>query len=125
MSYADPQSITVGANTYSLPRISTGPGQRSSYEFHDATEKITLTASHLLGKRTRRVLRLDHLYFAQTDAYTDLTKDIGGSIYTVFDFPTSTGPYIASYVKELWDGFDAACNASSDALIVKLLNGES
>lgn len=124
MSYADPQSITINAVPFTLPQIHLKDGQ-PAYRFEDVDNKITLTASHLYGKRTRRVLRLDHLTKSQLDSYTSTYQDIGGSIYTVFDFPATGSVYSPSMIKTLWDGYDAFLNASSDAAIVKLLNGES
>jgi len=125
MSYADPLSITIGAATYSLPRTSVGDN-KSVYTATDVDNKITLTASHQYGKRTRRVLRLDHLTFHQADSYLPSNyADVGGSIYTVFDFPSNHVLYGAASVKAIWDGYDALLNASSDVLVTKLLGGES
>lgn len=127
MSYADPQSITIGANTYSLPRLSVGDN-RSVYGLNDTSTltKIALTASHQYGKRTRRVLRLDHTTVAAEDTYDpSINRDASASIYTVFDIPSWSANYGTVELKAIWDGYDALLNASSDVLITKLLGGES
>lgn len=127
MSYADPQSITIGATTYSLPRTSVGEN-RSVYGLTDVATltKIALTASHQYGKRTRRVLRLDHTSIAAEDTYDpSINKDVGCSIYTVFDIPGWSAAYDSTSLKAIWDGYDALLNASSDVVITKLLGGES
>jgi hypothetical protein len=57
MAFADPQSVTISAVTSSLPRVSTGQG---TSEYLSADGLIKLSASNAYGRRTRRVLRLDH-----------------------------------------------------------------
>jgi len=122
VSYADPQTITIDAVTSSLPRVSVGEN-RSSYRSNDGL--ITLSASHQYGKRTRRVLRVDVSSLAVSDAYTGLGKDESMSIYLVADLPRYSETFDPTYVKKVFDGFNTQLHASSDALITKLLGGES
>lgn len=134
MSYADPQSITIGANTVSLPKIEGPSGGKSVYQGNHIDSgsviyEARLTASHQIGKRVRRVIRLDITEPSVADLYlANVSAPQGMSIYTVFDiprWPSGETFYDAASQKAVWDGYDALLNASSDVLITKLLNGES
>lgn len=57
MAFADPQTITISAVTTPLPRTETGVG---SSKYQSADGLIDLSASSAYGRRTRRVLRVDH-----------------------------------------------------------------
>jgi len=121
MSYADPQSITIDAETVSLPRVSQA-GQTAKYR--SANGAFTLTVSHQEGKRKRSVVRLDSTQFGVADPYTGLSVDQSASMYLVIDRPKGDAFNPASLL-EHWVGFDALLNASSDAAITKLIAGES
>lgn len=131
MSYADPQSITIGADTTSLPKIEGPSNGKSVYQGFCASEgyEARLTASHQYGKRIRRVIRLDITEPVISDLYlTNVKGPQGMSIYTVFDLPRYAGVGVMDSPadqKAIWDGYDALLNASSDVLITKLLAGES
>jgi hypothetical protein len=124
MSYSDPQSVTFAAplpvGAVSLPRTSSGLNG-STYSSADGLTK--LTASSQYGKRTRRLLRLDYSKIS-ADVFLPATNvQKGMSVYMVFDLPPvgfSNAEALAAYV-----GFKGAFTASSDALVSKLLGGES
>jgi hypothetical protein len=120
MSFADPQSITISAVTTSLPRVSVGDN-KSKYQSADGL--IALTGSSIYGNRTRRVLRVDHSKWITSPFTSTTNQEVGMSVYTVFDIP-SLG-YTPADCKAVFDGFNTAIHASSDALITKLLGGES
>jgi hypothetical protein len=123
MSFSDPQSVTYPAPisaTVSLPRVSTGDG-KSIYQSADGLTK--LTASNLYSKRTRRLLRLDYTKIS-ADVFlpaTNVQKNMAA--YLVFDLPT-TG-FTNAEELAVYSALKGAMTASTDALINKLLGGES
>jgi hypothetical protein len=120
MSFADPQSITIGATTSSLPRVSVG---RYSSDYQSADGLITLRASSSLGNRTRRVIRVDHKKLAADVFQPDRQVERSMSCYLVFDLP-AVG-YTNAEALEVYTGFKTLITANTDGLITKLLGGES
>jgi hypothetical protein len=120
VSFTDPQSVTISGTAISLPRVSTGNGQ-SSYQSADGL--VTLSASSTYGKRTRRVLRLDHSKITSDPFIPAQNTKVSMSNYVVFDIPVAG--YTNADAIAVYAGFKAAFTASSDALISKLLGGES
>jgi len=119
MAYSDPQSVTISGTAISLPRVSTGKNE-STYQSADGLVK--LSAQHAYGRRTRRVLRLDHSKIA-ADPFTAENALFSMSNYIVFDVPPSG--YTNTEALAVYSGFKTAFTATSDALITKLLGGES
>jgi hypothetical protein len=120
MAFTDPQSVTISGVATSLPRVSTGKGE-SSYSSSDGL--ITLSASSTYGRRTRRVLRLDHAKISADVFVPANNVKQSMSNYIVFDTPVAG--YTNAEALAVYAGFKAAFTASSDALITKLLGGES
>lgn len=120
MSLADPQSITIGATTKSLPRTNVG---NNSSEYTSADGLTKLTASSAYGKRNRRVVRVDHSKIAADVFIPDTNVAQSMSCYLVFDLP-KVG-FTNAEALEVYDGFRDVIAASSDAIITKLLGGES
>ncbi len=117
---ADPQSITIGGATSSLPRTSSGEN-KGTFTSNDGT--VIENVSHTYGKRTRRLFRLDTSKVAPDPliSSTNIIHSMG--VYLVVDTP-KTG-YTVAEQKQVLDGFIAQLNASSGALITKLLGGEN
>lgn len=120
MAFTDPQSITISGTPISLPRVSTGNGT-SSYQSADGL--VTLSASSQYGKRTRRVLRIDHNKITADPFISTQNVKVGMSNYLVFDLPPAG--YNNTDALAVYAGFKALFTATSDALITKLLGGES
>lgn len=120
MAFSDPQSITISGTAISLPRTSTGSGT-SSYQSADGL--VTLTASHAYGKRTRRVLRVDHSKLTADPFIPAQNTKVSMSNFIVFDLPPAG--YSNADAQAVYNGFKTLFTASTDALIVKLLGGES
>lgn len=118
--FSDPQSVTVNAVAQSMPRISTGINT-STYQKDDASYK--LTASHVYGKRTRRVIRLDAQKVAADPLISAQNIRYNMACYVVVDLPV-TG-YTLAEAKLIVDGLLAYLTASSGAQVTKLLGGES
>lgn len=119
MALTDPQSITISGTPHSLPRTNTGDG-KSTYA--NADDTVSLTVSHVRGRRNRRMARVDHRKIA-ADPLTAENVEFSMSTYMVVDVPR-TG-YTVVEAKAIVDGFITALNASSGALITKILGGES
>lgn len=81
---SDPQSVTIGTTPVSLPRVSVGD-RKATYESADGSK--TLNISHVNGKRSRSVVRLDDSKMASDPANPSINKQVGASVYTVVDAP--------------------------------------
>lgn len=120
MSFTDPQGVTITGVTTALPRTSVGQ-DRTFYTSSDGL--ITLKAEHSYGRRTRRVLRLDHSKISADPFIPTTNSKVSMSTYIVFDLPPVG--YDLAGAQAVYTGFKTAFTASSDALITKLLGGES
>jgi hypothetical protein len=122
MALTDPQAITIApASALSLPRV--GVGQyKSDYQSADGLVKLSL--AHTYGRRTRRVMRVDHSKIAPDPFRPAENTKVSMSLYMVFDVPT-IGAYTAAELLAIYTGFKTLYTASSDALVTKLLGGES
>lgn len=83
--FADPQSVTINATPYSLPRTGIGEGN-ATYQSADGT--VSMRISHRANKgRTRRMVRLDQTIIA-ADPLTAEQQYQSGGVYVVIDEPT-------------------------------------
>lgn len=120
MAFSDPQSVTISGTAISLPRVTSGNNE-SQYLSSDGLVK--LTASSAYGRRTRRVLRLDHSKIAPDVFIPSSNVKVSMSNYIVFDVPIAG--YTNAEALAVYAGFKGAFTATSDALITKLLGGEN
>jgi hypothetical protein len=120
MAFTDPLSITISAVTTPLPRISTMEDE-SIYQSSDGL--IQVQASHDSGKRYRHLLRVNHSKLAPDPFRPTENVKVSMSHYIVFDVPVAG--YSAAEQIAVYTGFKTMYSASSDALINKLLGGES
>lgn len=82
--FTDPQSVTINAVPFSMPRIST---QGSSAVYQTADETLKMTISHQDVKdRTRRMVRLDKRVVA-ADPLTAENEYKTAAVYIVIDQP--------------------------------------
>ncbi len=129
--FTDPLSLTPGAafdaGAVSLPRVSQ-QGSVSVYQAGPLTvaagSLLRVTASHQYGKRTRRVLRCDYSDNAGSTLITGTTTPRSMSCYVVFDVP-SAGQFSATDQLSLFNGLKGTWSATTDALMKKVLGGES
>lgn len=120
MSFTDPQTVTISGATTPLPKVN---NLVNGSEYLSADGLIKLSANSAYGKRTRRLLRLDHSKIAVDPLAPSLNAVQSMSVYIVVDTPKwgyTNAEALAVYV-----GLKTQMSASSDALIVKLLGGES
>lgn len=120
MAFTDPQSITISGTTTTLPRVSSGEG-KSKYTSSDGL--ISLVASTAYGRRQRHVLRLDHSKIAIDPLAPAMNAKVSASVYLVIDEPDMG--YDNTELMALYAGFKTLITASSDALVSKVLGGES
>lgn len=120
MSLTDPQSITISGVTTPLPRIAVGDDM-SEYQSGDAL--IRLLASHQYGKRQRRLIRIDTSKISADPYKPAENVKVSMSNQLIFDLPPAG--YTPTEALAVWVGFKTLLTASSDAVIVKLLGGES
>lgn len=116
----DPQSITISGNAISLPRVSTG---QDNSKYSSADGLVDLALSNAYGRRTRRVLRVDHEKVTADPFIPAQNRQESMSCYMVFDLPLVG--YTAAEAKAVYVGLNTLYTASSHALIDKLLGGES
>jgi len=120
LSFTDPQSITVNAVTSPLPRTETD-GDSAKYTSADGL--LQLSASHQYGRRTRRMLRIDQSKLAPDPFKPVENVKLSMGIYIVFDLPNAG--FSNTEAMYLYTGFKTLYTGTSDALINKLLGGES
>jgi len=122
MAFADPQSITISAVPISLPRTFS-EGSESAYTSGDGLVKLSVNHSLVKQGRARRLLRIDHSKMT-TDPFKPAENvRVSMATYLVFDIPPAG--YSTADVMAVYTGFKSMFSASSDALITKLLGGES
>lgn len=120
MSFADPQSIKIGATTTSLPRVSTGDFA-SEYASEDGL--ISLKASTVNNRRKRQVVRLDLTKITSDPFIPANNTEVGMSAYLVVDRPPAG--YTNAQALEAVKGFIERLNATEETLIKKLLASET
>lgn len=116
----DPQSITINAVPYTLPRISSEPNKGT---YQDATGAVQERIAHSNGRRIRRAIQLQHKKIAPDPFVPAQNVNFSTTISVVFDIPV-TG-YTATELKQIWDGLAAQLAASSGAMVTKVLGGEN
>jgi len=120
VAFSDPLSVTISAVTSPLPRVST-EGDETTYQSADGL--IQVQASHDSGKRYRHLLRINHSKLAPDPFRPAENVKVSMSNYIVFDVPVAG--YTATEQLAVYTGFKTMYTAATDALIVKLLAGES
>lgn len=121
MALADPQSVTIGGVANSLPR--TGAGiDNAVYTKDDHTVRLRVT--HSPGKtRTRRSVRLDFSKIAADPLLAGVNREASMSAFVNIDVP-NVGLTVTEQ-KDVVAGLVAALTASSNALLIKIIGGES
>lgn len=120
MAFADPQSVTINAVPYSLPRVFVTKPNLGTFATGDGL--VQLSVSDQIGKRARRTIRLDHKKVAADPFVSGLNQSYSTSVYMVVDSPL-TGYTIAEQ-KQIVDALVAYLTASSGARVTQLLGGE-
>lgn len=116
--FSEPQSLTIGSNAHSLPRVSFG--DRNGL-FEAVPAGLRLRVSHLLGKRTRRTVRIDFTKTAADPLLDGVSRQYSHSAYIVIDHPQVgfTATELEANAKALVTWLGVAGN------LTKVVNGES
>lgn len=120
MAFTDPQSVTISGTAISLPRVS---NRVNGSTYQSADGLVVVSADNAYGRRNRRVLRIDHSKITADPFIPSQNSKVSMSNYIVFDVPPAG--YTNAEALAVYAGFKAMFTASSDALITKLLGGES
>lgn len=120
MALTDPQTVTISGTPIALPRTSVDSDE-SEYTSGDGL--VQLTVSHSYGKRNRRVARIDHAKITSDPFKPTENVRVGMAVYTVFDLPPAG--YTNAEALAAWVGYNTNLTATSNAVITKLLGGES
>lgn len=120
MALPDPLSVTIGATTVSLPRVSSSMNEG---EFRSNDNNVKESISHSYGNRTRRMFRIDHSKIVPDPLISTQNNLASMSFYIVADVP-KTG-YTVAEQKEVIDGFLSQLQASTGVLITRFLGGEN
>lgn len=120
MSFADPQSINIGAGAVSLPRVSVG-AYTSTYTSADGN--ISLVVANNYAKRTRRTARVTVKKTAADPLFPAQNAPYSMSSYIVMDVP-QVG-FTATEVKDITVGLFTVLTASTNANLIKLAQGEN
>jgi hypothetical protein len=129
--FTDPITLAPGTSfdvgTVTLPRVSQ-QGAVSVYQAGPLSVNpgslLRVTASHQYGRRTRRVLRCDYSDNAGSTLISGTTSPRSMSCYVVFDIPAS-GQFTATDQLSIFNGLKGTWSAATDALMKKVLGGES
>jgi len=119
--FTDPQSVTINAVANTLPRTSFGTNA-GTFTKDDGLVKLAISHS-TSGKRSRRLVRLDHAKIAADPLTAGVNVKAQMAVYLVCDVP-ETG-YTLAEQKQIVDGLTAFLTASSGANVTKILGGES
>jgi transcriptional regulator of nitric oxide reductase len=122
MALTDPQSITINAVTTPLPRTFS-EGSESAYTSADGLWKLSVNHNLVKQGRTRHLLRFDHSKVTPDPYINTQNVKVNTAIYLVVDVPPAG--YTNAEVTQVYQGFKTLFTASSDAVIAKLLGGES
>jgi len=123
MALSDPQSITIGGTTSPLPRTFS-EGSESAYTSGDGLWKLSVNHNLVKQGRVRHLLRFDHSKIAANPLEAGENVRVNAAVYTVFDVPPA-GFYSAAEIFAIWAGYKGLLTASSDAIVTKVLGGES
>lgn len=123
MALTDPQTITIGGTTVPLPRTF-AEGNESAYTSGDGLWKLSVNHTLVKEGRTRHLLRFDHSKIAANPLEAGVNVRVNMAIYMVVDVPPA-GFYTGAETLAVYSGFKGLMSASSDAIITKVLGGES
>nr|QDH87644.1 MAG: hypothetical protein H2Bulk35999_000004 [Leviviridae sp.] len=122
MALTDPLSVTISAVTTPLPRTFS-EGAESAYTSNDGLIKVSVNHNLVKQGRVRHLLRIDHSKLTPDPFKSAENVRASTACYMVFDVPPAG--YTNTEVLAVYTGFKGLFTASSDALITKVLGGES
>lgn len=117
---ADPQVITIDGTAHSCAKISQGT-ESALYRNGDTTVVFRTSHQHNKG-RTRSMVRVDQSKIAE-DPLTAENMRLGTGIYLVIDKPDIG--FSETEIVNIYTGLAALLTASTNAVLKKLIGGES
>lgn len=116
--FSEPQTITVATVAKSLQRIAMGNRDGS---FESTVDGIKMRVLHVIGKRTRRTVRIDFTKTAADPLLDGVSRQYSHSVQLVIDQPPVgfSAVELQNNLKALTDWASVSANA------VKFVNGES
>jgi len=122
MALTDPQTITISAVPITLPRTF-AEGNESAYTSADTLVKLSVNHTSAKQGRNRHLLRIDHSKMTSDPFKPTENVKVSMACYIVFDLPPAG--YTVTESLAVYTGFKTLFTASSDALITKVIGGES
>lgn len=120
--YADPQSVTIGAVTSSLPRVpTTNPTRVGQFASSDGNIILSVTQNQT-ANRFRRDIRITSRKIA-ADPISAVNKEVSTSVIFTIDEPKFG--FSDAELLELYEGLVAYLAASTDVAVTKVLGGEN
>jgi hypothetical protein len=116
---ADPQSVTIGATTSSLPRIGEAPGYA---DYNSADGTVTLRTTQNKNGTTKRVSAIIRQSKIAADPLTAVNQRLTSTVTISFQSPLDG--FSTTELKDIYTGLTGQLNASSSAVLLKLLGGE-
>ncbi|DAD52104.1 TPA_asm: coat protein [ssRNA phage Esthiorhiza.2_2] len=122
MALTDPTTVTISGTAVVLPRVY-GLGRESAYTSADGL--VTLSVNHTLAKqgRERHVIRIDHSKLTANPFDSSQNMKVNMAAYTVFDLPPAG--YTDPEALAVFVGFNTLLTANTNAVVTKVLGGES
>lgn len=120
MAFSDPQTITVSAVARVCNRIASGDGTGS---FQESDGNFRIDVLHTSGKRFGHQLKITITKIAPNPLISAQNIVYSSSIFIRFDVPR-TG-FDSAELLAFWTGVSTWVNASSAAVITKLIGGEN
>lgn len=121
MAFPDPVSVTIGADTFAMSRL---PSGTTEGKFRDSTQQVTLslTPGVTAGNRRRNAARMEVTKVTSDPLVASTNVVVRGAVTIAINHPQGfTSAEIVEQVKALY----TSLTASSNALLLKLANGES
>lgn len=122
MALADPQTITISGTTTPLPRTFS-EGSESAYVSADGLWKLSINHNLVKQGRRRHLLRFDHSKMTSDPYKPAENVAVSLATYIVFDVPPAG--YTNTEILAVYTGFKTLFTASTDALVTKVIGGES
>lgn len=118
--FADPQSVTVGGVTSSLPRTGSGIGY-GTFSSNDGT--VSMDVRQNLGKRFRRTVSITSKKYSADPLRPSENVPVTATVRIIVDAPVQG--FSAADLEALYVGFVANLAAGTNANVKKLLGGEA
>lgn len=122
MALADPQSVTYLTVAKSMPRVSSDRSG-SVYAKDDREVVMTITQQKTAKGRFRTSVNLVHTKTAADPLLPSTNTLYSATCTIIFDRPAAG--YTVAEVKGIYDALTGQLNASSGAVVTKILGSES